>query len=86
MAQSYHLPPSHLLGLRNDPADAYVAYCLDEAIFFFGTHVENELAEAEEKAKTKQSKKSARQRVINKYLGDAEKQKGAFADPAKFMS
>ena len=88
MSKTYSQSPSALLGLRNDPDDAYVAYCLDEAIFFFGSHVENELNEAEEntRSKSKGAKKSARQRVMSKYLTKAEEAKGAFADPAKFLS
>lgn len=40
MAEQYRKRPSELLGLSDDP---YSAYCLDEACYLWGAHVETEL-------------------------------------------
>ena len=85
MAQTYHVRPSELLLGAVGPENDYQAYCLDEAIYFFGSHIESELTKAEEKAKRPAAKISARQRVLVKYLGKESDQKSGFADPAKLL-
>lgn len=58
--------------------EPYRAYCLDEAIGFFGGTVENELAECQGKDYDRLSKV-----VLKKYFGeDDESPTGVYADPA----
>jgi hypothetical protein len=60
---------------------SYEAYCLDEAVIFFGLQLENMLEEAGNKpGKEERRARAARQNVINKVFGK-EKASG-FADPA----
>ena len=71
--------PSELINLD----DGYVAYCLDEAVIFFGLQLEHMLEEAGQGkvGKEERKAKAARERVINKVFGD-EKASSGFADPA----
>lgn len=73
--------PSELIGLT---AGSYEAYCLDEAVWFFGTHLSNALEKAGQKrAKGAGKTESARKRVLAKYLDDRKKpQSKQYADPA----
>ena len=78
-SQSLSLPPSEFLGLQ---LGSYEAYCFNEAVWFFGTTVTNELeAAGQKRSKGDGRVQSARKRVLDKFLGkpDAPKQ---FADPA----
>lgn len=62
------------------------AYCLDEAVFYFGTTVSNELEAAGQKRGKGQGKvEAARQRVFMKFMGDEGKKQQKFADPAAFF-
>jgi hypothetical protein len=58
---------------------------LDEAVYFFGSHLEHELQKAEEKPKKKGAKEAARKRVLMLYLGKDSDKKSGFADPAQLM-
>lgn len=42
MGKQYRQRPSQLVGV----SDSYAAYCLDEAVYFYGTYVESELHNA----------------------------------------
>lgn len=68
-----------MLGLK---WDSYEAYCLDEAVIFFGLQLEAALDKAGHKP-SKQDRKvmAARTRVLDKVLG-TEKKNAGFADPA----
>lgn len=71
------MPPSQLIGL---PSGSYEAYCLDEAVIFFGLRLENMLESAGHKpGKEERKAKQAQERVLNKIFGN-EKSSG-FADP-----
>lgn len=66
------------------PGDTYEAYCLDEAVTYFGLVLENMLEEAGNKP-TKQDRKAkaARDRVLDKVFSDQEDAPSTgFADPA----
>lgn len=68
MAKEYRSRPSELVGIHDDP---YTAFCLDEAVTMFATHVENELRRVSEN--TKQSPKTAanrRRMVLMNLLKD----------------
>lgn len=73
--------PSSLLGLE---ADSYEAYCLDEAIVYFGTTVEGQLEKVGQKpSKGERKAQAARERLLSQILGSGEKKSNAgFADPA----
>ena len=72
------MPPSQLLGLERG---SYEAYCLDEAVIFFGLRLENMLESAGHKpGKEERRAKQAQERVLDKIFGK-EKSSG-FADPA----
>ncbi len=72
--------PSELLALQ---PDSYEAYCLDEAVIFFGMQLEGMLDEAGEKPDKESLKlERARQRVLDKIFGKPKDQGSGFADPA----
>jgi len=80
-SQALRVPPSSILGLE---AGSYEAYCLDQAVWYFGSQVQNEVENAgQPKAKGQGKIESARKRTLNKYLNEPGKStKGQFADPA----
>lgn len=57
MAKAYNQRPSNLLGVLDDE---YTAFCLDEATWLWGSHVEGELQEA---TRPKPTGKDASKRV-----------------------
>lgn len=73
--------PSELLGLERD---SYEAYCLDEAVIFYGMSVENMLEEAGHRpSKEERKAKAARERILDRLFSDDEEGKtSGFADPA----
>jgi hypothetical protein len=78
-AKTWNCRPSNLLAIEDD----YVAYCLDQAVGYFGRHLEAELEKAGSDAKNDEEAQWKRQRVLDKYLGEEDKhQRGRFADPA----
>lgn len=61
----------------------YEAYCLDEAVVFFGMSLENMLEEAGEKpGKAERKAKAARDKLLDKVFGNEEVKSSGFADPA----
>ena len=62
----------------------YEAYCLDEAVIYFGLTMENMLDEAGEKpSKGERKAKAARQKVMDQVFDTKEdSKKSGFADPA----
>lgn len=94
------MKPSDLLGIGGSGrADAsFRAFSVDRAVWLFGSAIESDLNEAEEKVdrqyknakgkgaaeKTSKAKAKARQQVLDKYLnvGPVADAKGKFADPA----
>lgn len=66
--------------------DSYEAYCLDEAVIFFGMQLENKLESAGHKPSKEEKKISrAREQVMDKIFGTKEK-KQVFADPAAMFN
>lgn len=58
--------PSELLSI----SDEYVAYCLDEAVYYFGKHVETELASIKQTKNEKSERYEARKhREFLRLLG-----------------
>jgi len=81
MAKEWSKPPAELIGATNDP---WVAWCVNEAVFMFGRHVEHSMDEAE-KAQTKPAQRSAaRNRALQIAIG-GEVSKGRFRDPAEMV-
>lgn len=79
-SQGLGVTPSSVLGLETG---SYAAYCLDQAVWYFGSQVQNELENAGIDTPKGQGKiDSARKRVMNKYLNEPGNTKGQFADPA----
>lgn len=85
----WQIRPSDLLHV----SDEYVGYCLDQAVGFFGSFIEQELDQAEERVRSRKGKtresavKQARMRVLQTYGispggGSGTRQ---FADPALMM-
>ena len=74
--------PSTLLGLKEN---TYEAYCLDEAVIYFGMVLESRLEEVGHKpSKEERRARAARERLLDLILGE-EDEKGkesGFADPA----
>lgn len=77
-AKTWSCRPSDLLGIEDD----YVAYCLDQAVGYFGRHLEAELSNVE--AKDNNEGEWKRRLILERYLGTEEDKpsRGAFADPA----
>ena len=80
-AKTWNCRPSDLLNIEND----YVAYCLDQAVGYFGRTLQAELDSVDEKdEKTAEHK---RRRILERYLGESDKPaRGLFADPATMFS
>lgn len=72
------MSPSTILGLTEG---SYEAYCLDEAVWAFGSRIDSEVEKAGHKRqKGEAAMQSARKRVLDRYLkgtGD----KGRYRDP-----
>lgn len=76
-AKTWNCRPSELLAIE----DPYVAYCVDQAVGYFGRHVQAALDEVDDKdAKVAEGKRKI---ILDKYIGDAKKPaRGLYADPA----
>ena len=73
-------PPSQLLGLT---PGSYEAYCLDEAVIFFGMKVDHMLETAGHRpGKEEKKAQAAREQVISKIFGNDNDRGSGFADPA----
>lgn len=63
-------------------AGSYEAYCLDQAVWYAGVSISNDLEKAGQKRQKGSGKiESARQRVLDRYFGKTQGQQ-QFADPA----
>lgn len=63
-AKRWGARPSELLDLGDDP---YVAYCVDEAVGYFGTYVEDKIRNV--KGKNDKVKAAKADNLLRKYLG-----------------
>jgi hypothetical protein len=74
MAKLYKETPSELLNIT-DPIERF---CLNRAIHYFGSSLENELNSVNEK--TAKASEQKRQRILQKWIPEAS---AGFRDPAK---
>lgn len=77
-AKAWKTRPSELLSIKG----SYEAFCLDEAIWVFGSYVESELDKI--KGKTEKQIANKKEAKLKTLLGAKEEQ--AFADPAALFS
>lgn len=80
MAKEYRTLPSELLRI----ADPYTGWCIDEAVFEWGSHVESELKEAARSGKDEKSSERAVKQAWRNLFGDEEEEAktgGRFRDP-----
>jgi hypothetical protein len=90
MSKLYNTLPSVILGVDGD---SWWAWSLNKAVYLFGSHIDHEMDEAEDRLdKSKEANKArikrkraqqVRQAVLNKYLGTSIR--GRFRDPAVEM-
>lgn len=85
LAKACSCRPSELLGLNN----SYAAYCLDEAVIYFGEMLDQALEEAAEGAKNAKVAHAKQMLVFEAWLNTPEEHqkngtssKGAFRSPA----
>lgn len=79
-AKALSTPPSELIGL---PRGSYEAYCLDEAVIYFGSQLESLLDNAGHKpSKEERRAKAAREAILNKIFAEDDDKGSGFADPA----
>jgi hypothetical protein len=72
--------PSDLLDIQ---LSNYVAYCLDEAVVFFGMQLEAMLDEAGQKPDKESARiERERKRVLDKVFSDESTESQHFSDPA----
>lgn len=76
--------PASELGLE---PGSYEAYCINQAVWYFGTHVEAEMEKVSHKpSKEERGAIQKRKRVLGKYIQFAgETEEKQFADPAMFF-
>lgn len=76
--------PSDLIGLARD---SYEAYCVDEAVTYFGIMLENMLSDAGQRpSKEDRKSQAARERVLDKIFSKEDQKQGTgFADPASMF-
>jgi len=83
-AKTWGQRPSQLLGID----DPYTAFCVDEAVWMWGNHVESELNKATDGAKNKDQARSrlvAATRRLFTEEGEEGEKKGSFRDPALML-
>lgn len=82
-AEATFQSPSSIIGLVQG---SYEAYCLDQAVWFVGATIQNDLEKAGHKRQKGEANiVAARRRVLAKYMGDANQEK-QFADPAALFN
>lgn len=78
-AKAVRTRPSKFLNIRN----TYVAYCLDQAVIFFGMQFEGMLQDAGHKPSKEERRAQAAREALVKNMFSPDAQKGTgFADPA----
>lgn len=76
MATTYNCRPSTILCIE----DEYSAFCLDQAVYHFGSTLNSRLEAVE--GKTAKDVERQRQRILDEVLFPGETPKGRFLDPA----
>jgi hypothetical protein len=62
---------------------SYEAYCLDEAVIYFGLTVEAKLDEADHKpSKEERKARAARENMLKKLFSEETESTSGFSDPA----
>jgi hypothetical protein len=86
MAQEYQCRPSSLVGIEDDP---WLSWCLDEATYLWGRHLDSQVKEASQKGKTDKARQANAQRELTKWLSDPSRTEqvvqGRFRDPAMLL-
>lgn len=84
-SQSLGVTPSSLIGLTEG---SYEAYCFDQAAWYFGSIITQELNQAgQKKQKGEAQVEAARKRVLDKFLKKPHAaQAQQFADPSALFS
>lgn len=87
MAKEWHKSPAELIGVTNDP---WVMWCVNEAVFMFGRHVDHEMDKAEGSQQKPAQRSAARQRALQTALAINQRAdvstKGQFRDPAEMVT
>lgn len=84
--------PEAVANGQHSQHDLWMAYCLDEAAYLWGTHVETAIAEAGRKARSDDPRFAAarRMREFESLMTDPETSerfpKGKFRDPASLAA
>jgi hypothetical protein len=94
MARAFHVRPAALLGLERTNADSFLGFCVDRAVWTFGSNVEHDMSQAEygpgHEKWSRDQLIAARQAVWDAYMFPdgktdevvkAPPPKGRFADP-----
>lgn len=74
-AQLYRCRPSELYGIDTYPE----AFYFDRAVALFGSHLESELAKADEGKRSKQAKEMRKKMILARYLNEPMK----FREPGR---
>lgn len=84
-SKTWHTPPHKLLGLP--PYNAFLAYCIDDIVFYVGSYIELELDKigntTDGKTKSIIAQRERRLKVL--LEPKSNKTKGQFMDPAVLM-
>lgn len=79
MANQFRQRPSALVGV----SDPYAAYCFDEAVYYFGTHVESELRRVSDGKKPEEAKRQ-RQAILTQLLTDPPEVQADGGPPSQY--
>lgn len=71
--------PSDMLHIKG----SIRAYCLDRAVWLFGSTLDSELEDVSNKAKNERSAAVARTGVLNRWFPESKAAPGRYRDPAK---
>lgn len=65
---------------------SYEAYCLDQAAWFLGITIDQEIEKVGQNRSSEDiSNEAARKRVLARFLGESDTPKQTYADPAAFF-
>lgn len=80
MSKEWSQTPAQLMGLTSDP---WIAWCVNEAVFLFGRHVDYEVESAGKGMTKAEQINAAKQRALTMVLtGGKAASRGQFRDPA----
>jgi len=64
MSQQYHRSPSQILSIP----DEYYAWCIDEAVFHYGSSLEHQMQQGSANAKTGDARSKLKSAILQRYL------------------